>query len=373
MLILKRTLLFIVAPLLSTLLLLTALDYGIVRIVGTPAPIKKTLADSGVYDSVVGSLLSQAKTSTGSSGEVSLTDPLVQKAASQTFTPQYLKTQTESFLDSTYQWLNGVTPSPDFKLDVTSLKTSLADNVASGVKERLTGLPVCATGFNPASFDPLTATCLPKGITPTSAANDVRSTLTSGQGFLDDPNISANDIKQDGSSQSVFADQLKQVPDAFALVKKSPYILAGLAILAATAVIFLSSTKQKGLRRVGVSLITVGVIVLIFAWGTNYLVTKKALPEIKFSDNLVMQEKLKTLAKDVTQQIVATFWVFGGVYTVLGVSAVAGPSLMNRRSRAPKTAPAAEPIAEKPTASASHPETKPDEPEQPKKRNIKIQ
>ena len=368
--ILKRTLLVILTPILTTLLFATVLDFGIVRTIGTPAPIKKTLADSGIYSSVVGSLLSQAKQSTGSGGVVSLTDPLIQKAANQTFTPQYLQTQTEGFIDSAYRWLNGVTPTPDFKLDLSPLKSSLANNVAADVQAKLATLPACTTAVDPSTYNPLTATCLPKGITPASAANTIKDNLVSGQGFLDNPVISADTIKQQGSSQSIFQDKLKQVPSYFSWVKKLPYISAGLTILVALAIVFLNSTKRKGLRHVGWTMIFVGAIMLAFAWGANYLMTKKFLPSLNLG-NAVLQSKVETVGKDITQQIDKTYWAFGGTYVVLGVAAIVGPTVIGRggnQSRAkgsqPK-APAGE-MDEKPAEAE-------EEAEKPAKKTIKVQ
>lgn len=375
MLIIRRILLVFVASLFTTLLFLTAWDFGVMRTIGTPGPVKKTLSDSGIYDSVLTGLLNQAKENTSSSGDVSLIDPVIQKAANASFTPQVLQQNTEKILDSTYKWLNGDSPTPDFKIDLSSVKTSFASNVASGLQDKLATLPVCTTAASKDNFDALTASCLPKGMTTASAANNVKTSLLSGQGFLDNPVITANDLKANGSNTSIFTDKLKKAPDYFSWIKKVPYILIGLTLLTGALIVLLSATKSKGLRKIGFTLVIVGVLMLVFAWGSNYLLTKKAIPKLSLNNNAVMQEKIQILAKDLTQEIDKTFWMFGIAYTVLGAAAIAYPMISGRSAGSQKgnkraAAEDGEPEHSAPETPAHAPTHQPAEP---KKRTIDIQ
>lgn len=346
--------------------------------IGTPAPIKKTLNDSGVYDSVLTGLLNQAKKNTTSSGEVSLTDPIVQKAANASFTPEVLRQNTEKILDSTYKWLNGESATPDFKIDLSGSKTSFAANVANSVQDRLATLPVCTTNVTKDNFDALSTNCLPKGMTAAGAANEVKSNLLSGQGFLENPVITSNDLKASGSTTSVFNNQLKKAPQYFSWVKKLPYILMGLTLLTGALIVLLSATRSKGWRKIGITMLVVGILMLAFAWGANYLVTKKVLPKINLDNNAVLQEKIQTLAKDLTQQIDKTYWMFGIAYSVIGAGAIAFPMVSSRfggqKTGKPKakteTGPGDEPKPETETRSSP---AAPAKAEEPKKRTINIQ
>lgn len=350
--------------------------------IGTPAPIKKTLNDSGIYDSVLNSFLSQSKTSTSSSGsgDISLTDPLIQKAANQTFTPQVLRENTEKILDSTYVWLNGGTQLPDFKLDLSSYKTSFASNVATNLETSLKSLPICPTNVRADTFDPLTATCLPKGTTAEMAATNAKNTLLTGKGFLDNPVITANDLKSGKDNSSVFASSLKKVPDYFSWVKKAPYILGGLTIVCGLLIVFLSATRAKGVRHISFTLLFVGALMLVFAWGANYLVTQKALPKIKIDNNLVLQEKIQLLAKDLTHTIDKTYWMFGGSYAALGVIGLLSPIAADRFGKGKKqySAPGKKGReASGPPVDTAEPKTAPATPEpakeEPKKHTISVQ
>src|SRR5438105_11091285 len=99
--IMRKMLVVFLAGLLPVFLFALAIDTGIIKTAGSSAPIKKILADSGIYNSLISSALDQSKTTGGDQGGgISLTDPLVKQAAENTFTPQYLQQNTEKALDS---------------------------------------------------------------------------------------------------------------------------------------------------------------------------------------------------------------------------------------------------------------------------------
>lgn len=326
----RKALIVLLAPLLSFLLFATALDFGIVHTAGHPASVKKIIADSGIYKTAVPAALDQAKTASGNGGEVSLTDPAVKAAATTTFTPQFLQTTTENVIDSVYRWLDGKTTVPDFNIDLTPQKATFADAIGQAAQTRAATLPRCTSLPQSSSFDAFSATCLPAGVTAAQAGDEAKASILSGKGFLENPVINAASVKSSGSNQSIFTDKLKNAPHQYQHAKKTPYILAVLAILVGTAIVFLSTNRRRGLRRVGIILAGVGIFMLIFAWALNYGVNQKALPKVKF-DNAVMQADLKTLISDVVKAVDKNYWLFGIIYTVLGASAIGGPMLMDKR------------------------------------------
>ncbi|HXY17878.1 MAG TPA: hypothetical protein VEH48_00465, partial [Candidatus Nitrosopolaris sp.] len=171
----RKALLVLLAPLFTLLLYATAVDVGFVRVGTHPSTIKSILAKSGIYDTVVPGLLNQGKQISSSGGSVSLSNSLVRTAAGQTFTPQLVQQNTEATIDGVYDWLDGKTPLPDFQIDLTNTKTAFAANVAKAAQQQLQALPVCSSAASAENFDPLTASCLPPGVTPASAAATLQS------------------------------------------------------------------------------------------------------------------------------------------------------------------------------------------------------
>ncbi len=333
--ILRKILVVFLAGSLPFFLFALDIDTGVIKTAGSSAPVKKVLADSGIFNSIVSSALDQAKTSSGEQGGgVDLTNQIVKKAAEKTITPQYLQTNTEKVLDSVYAWLDGKTTLPDFSIDVASLKTNFAAEAAKAASAQAASLPVCTSATPTENFNVFSATCLPKGLTAAAIGAQIQNGIASGQGFLSNPTITAESIKSGSSNQSVFADQLKSAPLAYQRIKKTPIILGVLSLLTAAAIIFLSSSRAKGLRRVGIILLAIGAILLIFAWGLNYGVNQKALPKLNM-DNKVLQEKIRTIVADITQSIDKTYWIIGGIYAGLGALAIGGSMFVRRRRGLP--------------------------------------
>jgi len=110
----RKALLVLVGAVFPLLLFATAFDFAILRVAGSPASVKQTLSDSGIYNSVVNNALDQAKQSTQADGsQIDLTDPAIKKAANESFTPQVIQNSSEKVIDGIYNWLNGKTTQPD--------------------------------------------------------------------------------------------------------------------------------------------------------------------------------------------------------------------------------------------------------------------
>lgn len=327
----RKTALVIIAPLLVILLFGLAVSTGLLRVVTNPVVVKNILDTSGIYGTVVPGLLDEAKQISSSGGEVPLVDELVRAAALKTFSPDFVKQNTEAVLDSVYYWLDGNTPLPDFQIDLSAIKTKFAANVGDAVEARLAALPACTSSSAGAlsTKDPLKAACLPAGMDPAAEAATVEQNILSGTGFIDRPVITADTLKGSGDTQSVFTNQFKDVPEAYQKIKATPIILGILTLLLMAAIVLLSSTKRKGLRRVGVMLLVVGLLMLGFSYGLNKG-AKEGLKQISLA-NAVLEDKSKVLITQIVQEIDKTYWIFGAVYTVLGVTAISGAVIINRK------------------------------------------
>ena len=367
---LRRAVLIVVVPLLALFLYVTAIDSGFVRVGARPDSIKQILADSGVYGSVVKGLLEQAGKVTSSGGDVSLNEPIVRAAAEKTFSPSFIQSNAEAAIDSTYRWLDGKTPLPDFQIDLTAAKAQFAANIAEAVQKRLVSLPACATAASSIeNFDVFKATCLPKGTNPAAEAATIQNNILKGGNFLDHPVITADSIKPAGSSRSVFAENLRNVPEAYQKAKNTPWAFGLISLLLMASIVLLSDSKRKGLKRVGITMLMVGIVLLVFSWGLNRVVAERVAPNIKLN-NPVLADKLRVLLIKATQEIDKTYWAFGAGYTALGALAVAATTIKRRGSPGAGPETHIKPSLKEPP-SAPGASSGPKMP--PKKRPIKIQ
>jgi hypothetical protein len=359
----RKALLVLITPLLPILLFATAADFGVLHVAGSPNPVKKLLAVSGLYKSVVTSALDQAKNSSDDGGGIPLGDPAIKQAAQESFSPQVVQQSSEKVIDGIYNWLGGRAASPDFNVDLTSAKNTFAEKVGQIAKDRVSKLPACTA--TPANTDPFSATCLPRGVTPDQVGQQAKQDVLTGQGFLEHPNITASSFKGENSNQSVFEQKnAKDFPKQYQRVKKTPYILIILSLLTIAAIIFLSANRRKGIRHVGITLITTGIIMLVFAWALNSALTRNIVPKIQL-DNKVLQADVQKLAAAIVHDLTHNYTLFGIVYAVLGIAAFAGAKFIgNKHNKAVPTASSpspkpAEAPHQKERAAASTPQKKP--------------
>ena len=325
----RRVLLIVLTPLFPLLLFSLAFDYGVVRTVGDIHSVKHLLSESGIYNSVLPSLLKQNGQISTPIGTLPADDPLVQKAASKALPASEIQKNSELALDNIYLWLNGKIPQPTFSMNLTGNNQVFANNLASEVKQKLDTLPTCTTPYTMVSFDALNATCLPPGVNSAITSESLKAVLNNGGNFLGNVNLSAADFKGNDTSKSVFQDQLKSSPSIYQRAKGSPAVLAILSILVGVSLVFLRPNLKSGLRHIGATLLSVGIAMLLFAWVFNYLLGSKISPKISL-DNKAIQSNVRSLVIDLGQKVDSNYWIFGGVYSILGIASISAPTLLNR-------------------------------------------
>lgn len=321
--IVRRVGLLLFGALLSASLWALAIDVSASKIVGNSTELKSLVAKSGIYNSVASGLLDQTKSQSGGYGDLTLTDPLVSKAAEDAFGPVLIQTNVEKFIDGTYAWLNGKTAQPSFEIDLTSAKSTFADGVATAAKQKAATLPTCTTSSASSSFDPFSATCLPKGTTADMAATQAKSTILYGNGFLDNPVIKASDVKDSNSGQNFF-EKNNKIPQYFQDSKKAPIALGVLALIFALIIMVQKDTRRKGIRSVSTTILGIGIVLLIFATLFDKSLNDSILKSIKIDNNAVLQSNIRTLVQDIFNKLSNSLYLIGGIYAGLGVAGILG-------------------------------------------------
>lgn len=335
--ILRRIALAVLSPLFIFLLMVTAIIIGFTRTATQPEAVKRLAAQSGLYDTIVPSLLQQQKVISTPLGSISASDPAVQQAAGQAVPPKYVQQNAEAAIDSIYAWLDGKVSQPSLNFNLGGQNPSFADNMAARVQQKLVGLPVCSTAQSLAiaragSFDALNATCLPRGITAAGISQQVKDYLQANGSFLDKTRITTADLK-DKNGQTIFErDGIKSIPPQYQLAKNAPWILTSLAILTGTGIVLLSRTRAAGLKHIGLNLVIIGLLMLVFSWALNRTVNTSLVPKIAM-DNIVLQQGVRNIATGLTRQTTKNYYFFGGIYVALGILAVSSWLYLNKRNR----------------------------------------
>src|SRR5687768_2248304 len=112
------------SSLLKMALATAAIAASFVGVFSSPETIKKSLADSNVYDNVISNLIEAAQEEGDGEGasdvpkDKQLSVEVLRKSATESFTPAVIQDSLEEGLDGTYRWLNGDVSVPDFQIDL---------------------------------------------------------------------------------------------------------------------------------------------------------------------------------------------------------------------------------------------------------------
>jgi len=316
----RRLGLSLASSLFTVLLVLFALFLSAYMVLDKPATLKNALRDSGTYDAVVETTLAQKGQEI--SAVIPVDNPEVRKALEAAFPVSYLQATAEHNIDATYDWMHGVTQKPAYKVDVAQPKKAFADSLAGLAEAKLSSLPTCTKVIDmPATInDVLAMTCLPLGVQPGMIVSTVRSQAES-NASLDDI-ITATATLQDTQGQSV-ADRMSFIPKGYRYFIWSLYLIPAALVLTGLGVLSWSMSRRLGLRRVGVILLSTGVISIGLAILAVWLIGKGA-GWLGDSDAslLVLQGTLLEVAHNIGANLRNWLIGIGAVYVVGGVAAL---------------------------------------------------
>lgn len=335
---------FLLSLLLLVTLLGSALSTSTNVTLGKPGKVETFLAQSRLYDHFIAYTTDQAKKSTGKSDQsssVSLNDAAVLAAAKAAFPPSLIQQSVNQFIDANYAWLEGKTSKPEFTIDLTKAKEDFAQRVGKQVTTYAAGLPQCTSVQEvqqQVGVDPLDATCLPPGVDPTLLGAQVTSDISTSGDFLSNPVITPSSINPKGNEQGKpYYQKLSQLPKAYRLSTKLPYILGALSILFALGIIFISLTRRKGFRRVGAVLALAGIILVASKFIADF--TLRRIEHLIFNTANVgqLQQSLTDFLDRVESSLLKTDLWFGIGFLVLAlVIFIALIATRNKGPRKPK-------------------------------------
>ncbi|HSX27561.1 MAG TPA: hypothetical protein VLG25_02160 [Patescibacteria group bacterium] len=315
----------------SITLMLVGIIFGVT--IGKPSNIKHWLNDSKIYTAAINNALEEAKKSPDSA---TLGQPEVQEAIRNTITPQVAQSTVEQVIDGTYHWLEGKAVKPDFRIDLTSLKASFAEQAGNAAVKRVSALPVCSfaqlrqLGTDP---DPFETPCKPAGINLDTVKKQVSDKVFGNDSILKDPVVTVDTLKSKDGEQP-FYQKASRLPDAYRWASKMSWIFGGLSVLLAAAIIWISSDHRKATKKLARSLLISGILlvasVLIVKWFSDKLIATKVKLSNDISDEL--RASITLAIKLATNSINQALLITGGVFTALSGGTLVYLRLTNKKT-----------------------------------------
>ncbi len=346
----RRTLVIVAASVFTLLLFLTILATAVAVIV-TPDHLKGWFKDSGAYTNFVDAALKSLPHDTSKGeGDDLLAQPGGQAAAKKAFPPELLQRSAENFIDGTFAWLEGDTAKPTFSIDLSGAKQAFATGIGDYALQRYTALPLCTPGQVLATDDILSVPCRVQGVDITPAINQKVQEIATGKELLEKPVITPETLESNSGEtpQKPFYETMSELPKAYQFSKVIPYIVGGLAILSAVVIIFASTTKRSGLKRIAIPLLVGAALLFISMLVINFGIQKIGEAKIT-SKNAVASLAQSTgisIARNVGHELNRIDLWFGIIFVLLGGGVFAvlyitrgktGPPAPSKPSTTPQT------------------------------------
>lgn len=294
--------------------------FSLYQVFGSATSIKDAVEKSGAYDSVIQDSLSSIPSASDRGEEnegLPLDDPRVKKIVSQAVPSELLEEQATQFLDAVYGWVRGDTANLQFRVDLSSVKTNLVEDLSVYADERASTLPDCTNPaelnvFELESFDVFSIDCVPPGFDRAAAAEQVKNELDTIE-FLEDPVITASDLANGNKTPE---QQLQNLKNAYSALLGALYATGIGSLLLIAGAIFLAPKWRAGLRRVGIVAIVVGATSALIALAEAFFIKNIA--------NGLAENRIQTTLADIVSALsadVRNWWLgYGVILMVLGIA-----------------------------------------------------
>lgn len=266
-------------------LLVFALAFSFVAVLGAPDTLKQGLKDNNIYDQAVGLALDAAEKpgqedADSQLGSLPLDEPEVRQAAQSAFPADTLETWGGQIIDGFYGWIEGKTEKPEFQIDMTAQKQAFAQNIADAAEQKAMSLRPCtrqeALQLARQEIDLFNLPCRPP-IDLASEKQRLVSEIENNNNFFGDNVITSEDLVSDPTQQEQF--KTHPLPTIFQSAKRLPVIAVVIALLSAACLLWLSDDKRRGFRKVGLVFVSSGAFLLVMTLLFGYLFNQANGPD----------------------------------------------------------------------------------------------
>lgn len=305
---------------LSGALIRLLLFFGIIATVllivfGNSKVIKTTLTTSNAYSRLVPAIIEDNKKNPATQNSLPFDDPAITTIFTDSFPNRDIKKNTESVIDSVYDWLNNKSPTLKFRVDFTANKQAYAHAIANYAFKRFEALPICK--ILPETIDPLTSDCRPNNIDISASRDSYEQQIYKSELFLPKTVFTEEDLPKNKQGQTI-AQQLSYIPSLFTWLKRTPYIVAGLLLLLSVDLLLLSSRKRKAIQSLSRILIGSGFSIVVFPFLFSYVLPYFFKSFDYNFDDVGTQKIFSEIIDNLTRTVDILYIIIGAAIAVVG-------------------------------------------------------
>lgn len=249
----------------AIILTLTLFLFGLIVAIsgsfGSPQPAKDALAESGVYQTFIGEAVDDA----GGSIEVILEfKPEVRDVIIESALP-HVQQDMEQGVDSVFAWLKDDSQPVTFSIDAAAAREDVSAAVGNYVVDMINALPECTVitpDFN--VNNPFLWGCRPAN-TNVETYRTAFTQIVAEDVFWDETSFTLEDFAD--VSEEELTEDYQMAANVYSAAQTSTWLLGGIVLLSIIATWLLAPTLRNTLRRLGISFVIVGVLLLGLALG----------------------------------------------------------------------------------------------------------
>jgi hypothetical protein len=319
--ILKKIAIYFISSIFTICLFLLPTTFLCTFIFSQAGQVKKIISDSGAYPLISETVIKTTVSSVENSGQTyGLSDSAVKRAAQKAFPASDIRQKSETNINSMYAWLDGKKTAYSVELNLESNQQAFTRELASEATNQMAAKPACnyEQTLQQASFE--SANLLQSPCQPYTIDAQYLQQLFS-QAALQaekDPNSSLSGFTQlSESSQSTSDTATPFNPQSlFGLLKNSFYITIGLLIISLLLMFALIRSVRTFLLAIAKRLGIAGVILLLYAWFTYWLLGQHAIARMI---NGVQGDTIQAIAQPFAELSASANLYFGIGYVLMAV------------------------------------------------------
>ena len=242
-----------------------------VTVIANKQALKDSLVTSGAYSSFVETVIdANTNASNQTLSSLPFSDKNVRQIVIDSFSPQFLKSQTDAAIDDVYTWLQQDSKQLTFRYDFTQPKTSMNNALASYAADRVMSLPPCEQV--PEEVNVFTVSCRPVNITHEFVRVQTVNDLNTSD-LLKDPIIDQDDLPKTVDGKTL-DQKYSFIPRLYTLMKLALPVSIVFFTVSSAVYIFFRRPVYKGLRAFGRDLLSNGLMLILLTVVFGYIIPK---------------------------------------------------------------------------------------------------
>lgn len=263
------------------------------------------------------------------------TETLV-KAAKVALPPNTLQQNSEIFINSMYDWVEGKTSAVVMNIDLSREKVAFIEALGDEAVNRAASLQTCTTPLD-GDFDPLASSCIPAGVNVAAQIENFKNELKNNKDFFPDTTFTGEDLKVgvDGGEKKVIWEAYGNIPNDYKQFRVSAFEMSGVLVILALAVYFLGKTRRTGLKVNAWIFGLVGTLTLLIGLALRFGSSSILENVLSRRDDIdAASMAILTLSTQIAKSFYTWYFILGAAY--LAVVIICVFSLVSSKRSKPK-------------------------------------